>query len=256
MTLISFIKTQIHKIRKAPYTSDQKGIIRRYFREQSNWDHHLNKTKAFISQSVSQYNGGKVAVLGSGWLLDVPMQELIDKFDQIWLFDICHPLAIKRRFAQNRKIKFIEIDLNNGLFEQIVHLQTKSKILLCINSTQPCLFNTKFDFMISVNLLNQLDILLVDHLIKRFSWENEELLQIRKKLQQNHLNILLRQPSCLISDYEELRWVDIDIVENQNLVFVEYPEGNMSDEWIWIFDTHKYYHKNFNISFKVKALTF
>ncbi len=54
------------------YISDQKGILNRYLAEGNNWEAHLEKTRGFITGCLEKNKPETVAVLGSGWLLDIP----------------------------------------------------------------------------------------------------------------------------------------------------------------------------------------
>ena len=65
-------------MRRAGYLKDQTGIRRRYEREQEPWQQHIDNTRRFIVESARKAaNHKSVAVLGSGWLLDVPVDELL-----------------------------------------------------------------------------------------------------------------------------------------------------------------------------------
>ncbi|MDX9697808.1 MAG: hypothetical protein RBT49_18595, partial [Bacteroidales bacterium] len=72
-------------LQKMQYTSDQQGIIKRYLREKEGWDIHISKTKQAVLQSSNTKKKGKVLVLGSGWLLDCPINELSQNFDEVIL---------------------------------------------------------------------------------------------------------------------------------------------------------------------------
>jgi hypothetical protein len=67
------------------FIKDQEGIMNRYLRESSQWKKHLEKTRNFISGSFSHTEAETVAVLGSGWLLDVPLDHLVQRFRHVYL---------------------------------------------------------------------------------------------------------------------------------------------------------------------------
>ena len=62
--------------RKLGFYKDQQGILTRYLHEQSSWNEHLTNTKNFILEAVSSRHLESIAILGSGWLLDIPVMEL------------------------------------------------------------------------------------------------------------------------------------------------------------------------------------
>jgi len=82
-------------LRKMEYISDQRGIINRYINEGKNWNLHLENTKKYIINSTKTKNKENVAILGSGWLLDLPLSFLNENFKTIYLVDIYHPRQIK-----------------------------------------------------------------------------------------------------------------------------------------------------------------
>ena len=62
-----------------------KGIESRYARCADYWQPHLECSKAFVANNVRE--GGTLAVLGAGRLLDINLLELVARFDQIHLYD-------------------------------------------------------------------------------------------------------------------------------------------------------------------------
>lgn len=62
------------------YLNDQQGIMNRYLGESKQWEKHLPRCRKFITSTFEDPGGGEkkesVAVLGSGWLLDVPLDHL------------------------------------------------------------------------------------------------------------------------------------------------------------------------------------
>jgi hypothetical protein len=87
-------------LRRMGYLRDQEGIMNRYLAESEQWQYHLEKTRNFIAGSFNGSQAESVAVLGSGWLLDVPLEKLRRRFRKIYLVDIHHPPRSERRFPQ------------------------------------------------------------------------------------------------------------------------------------------------------------
>lgn len=91
------MKSSRHIIRRMGYPRDQDGIMNRYMHERSNWDKHLERTKKFINDAFRDTNIGTIAVLGSGWLLDIPLADMVDRYDHLYLVDINHPPQIRKK---------------------------------------------------------------------------------------------------------------------------------------------------------------
>jgi len=101
-------------IRRMGFLRDQEGIMNRYLREKGNWDPHLNHSKEFILRCFRDDRIQTVAVLGSGWLLDVPLDEMAKRFSTIYLVDIRHPPQIRKKVEPMSRVRLIEADLTGG----------------------------------------------------------------------------------------------------------------------------------------------
>jgi len=248
-------------IRKFGFKTDQQGIINRYIRESEQWQEHLVNTKNYIIESAKLKNKENCFVIGSGWLLDVPIDELSMLFKKVTLIDIVHPRQITHKIKKYKNVETIEIDIT-GFVEPVYYFMKKTKKQklklssvkqiyseLCINKLKNA------DFVISVNILNQLDILICDY-IKRYNiYTDTEIDQFRKTIQQNHLDILPVSKSCLITDYKEVNLNEkMEIINSNSLIYVDLPENKKTKKWQWNFDMSKTYQKNAKTIFKVKAI--
>lgn len=234
-------------LRRMDFYSDQHGIMNRYLREKLAWDIHLNNTKKFIINSCKNQSGGNLVVLGSGWLLDLPIDELCNKFDNIYLVDIIHPNQIKNKFKTNSKIHFVNADITGGLINkayEIVRFDKKHKEKSLLTAFDLCKYelDVKPDFVISLNILNQLNILIVDYLKRQKIYSDKELFMLAQSIQNNHLDILPKGKSCVIFDYEEeLYNEDNEMIGVKPLVFVDFQQGE-TEKWQWKFDSKMTYN--------------
>ena len=194
------------------YSSDQDGIIDRYLRENQNWKEHLENTKKFIIDAAETKRKNTAVVIGSGWWLDVPVESLSQMFSVVYLVDIRHPQQIRHKAKKTSNIQLIETDCS-GFVEEVYNLVKNQKA----NASQPDLeklMPTNFnfglpssispDFIVSVNILNQLNILICDYLKRKMKYSAEELFSFAQRIQRVHLENLIPSKSCLITDYEEL----------------------------------------------------
>jgi hypothetical protein len=244
------IKSSVPKkiVRKMGIRSDQEGILQRYILEGSNWNEHLRNTKQAIIDFVKEKEPKSLALLGSGWLLDIPMQFLADRMQEVILYDIRHPRAARDKYAKLPNVLFLEADLSGGLIEATFRLcrhkpkLTPQEVIIELLNT-PVNLPIETDYLASVNLLNQLDILIIDYLKKFYDFPADIMNQLRKTIQSNHLRMLKPGQACLITDVEEIHINDQGIpVEKVPLIFCELPAGHNLKSWIWKFDTHKNYH--------------
>lgn len=239
------------------YFHDQEGIMRRYLRERNLWKEHLNLTKSFIERNAAGEEKNKVAILGSGWLLDVPVEYLSKNFNEVWLFDIKHPVQVKKRLAAYRNIHFLETDLS-GLAIPLYHeikaaKRTNSNLNTSILTPIYDFDLTSFDLVISCNLLNQLDIILIDYILKHRKLTDTSMRQIRTMVQDNHIKSLPSGKSLLISDVTELLINKESEVQNKIGLIYTTMLPMPSEKWIWHFDNHFLYHNRYKTWFEVHA---
>lgn len=247
-------------IRRMGFVRDQEGIMNRYIRESSQWRVHLEKTHNFISGSFAQADIESVAVLGSGWLLDVPLDHLIKRFKHIYLVDIHHPIQIRKKTAAISQVELIEADLTGGAIEQIWQLLREAKTNQQLEhipgqiSMTPPLSGIQPDALISGNLLNQLDIILCDYLLKRSHFQQEALAPLRTAIQQFHVDWISKKPACLVTDVLE-EVVDKNGVKiSKALLYTQLPGGIRQDRWWWDFDSQGTYHPGSLTRMEVQAI--
>jgi hypothetical protein len=238
---------------------DQEGIMNRYLREKGNWDSHLNHSKEFIIQCFRDERIQTVAVLGSGWLLDVPLDKMTERFSTIYLVDIRHPPQVRKRVESMKRVKLVETDLTGGAIEQLwkrIHrqrLRDPEEIIRDLAFTPP-LEQLQPDAHISVNLLNQLDILLCDYLEKRRHFQQQPLIRLRSWLQKTHLDWIMSRPGCVITDTVEVNRDKSGIESRKNLIYCDLPEGIHSSAWMWEFDSRGTYHSGNQTRMEVRAV--
>ncbi|MCF8380526.1 MAG: uracil-DNA glycosylase family protein [Bacteroidales bacterium] len=249
-------------LRKMGYLSDQAGIVNRYFREEGNWHSHIDNCHAFILQEITKAKPKQILVLGSGWLLDFPIDsEQIFMID-ISLADIHHPRQIRHKINKLNNVELIEADVTGGLIEKVflwVQEARKSGKRPDISEWEIPLitFCKDYDYVISLNILNQLDILLVDYIRKFWDFSDEEILSFRKRIQNAHTSIFNSSPGILISDIKELQKDKKGrVVNEKKLIFADFPKAKTRKSWVWNFDTNFAYNNSYQIDMAVDAISF
>lgn len=254
------MKKQRQIIRRMGFVRDQEGIMNRYIRESSLWRVHLEKTRSFISGSFAQTEAETVAVLGSGWLLDVPLDDLINRFKHIYLVDIHHPIQIRKKTAGMSQVELIEEDLTGGAVDQIWHLAREKRTLVNPEhitdqiSMIPPLAGIQPDALISVNLLNQLDIIVCDYLQKAGHFQQESLRPFRAAIQAFHLEWISKKPGCLVTDTVEEVETKKGEKTSKPLLYTDLPVGVRRDSWDWDFDSQGTYHHGSRTRMEVQAV--
>ena len=254
------MKKRSQSIRRMDFIKDQEGIMNRYMREASNWKNHLERTRNFIAASFAHTEAETVAVLGSGWLLDVPLDHLVRRFRHIYLVDIHHPIQIRKKTAGKSQVELIEADLTGGAIDKIWQYYKENKtpseegpVPLQLQLSPP-LAHIQTDALISVNLLNQLDIILCDYILKQKPFQQADLAPFRAAIQAFHLDWISNLPACLVTDIMEEVVDKNGVKSSKALLYTQLPEGMRQDRWWWDFDTQGTYNPGSRTRMEVHAL--
>ncbi len=247
-------------LKKMKFISDQEGIMIRYLREREHWSSHIQHCHDFITGAFKDPDIRSIAVLGSGWLLDLPLDELAKRFEEILLVDIHHPPQVRRKIEAYENVKTQEVDITGGGIAFAWKLANTGSG--GIDRTELSSFDPGFpsleidpDAIISLNILNQLDILIVDYLKDRDrSITDEDLITLRCSIQQFHIRWITQKPGCMISDIVEENHSPQGEVIQHDLLHTDLPGSSRSEEWTWDFDLSGFYHHDRITKMKVQAL--
>jgi hypothetical protein len=88
-------KIPVRILRKMGYKADNRGIMDRFIQMNGAWEGHLQNTRAFILKCVTGRSIENLAVYGSGWCLDLPLDELSEIADNIQLYDLASAPVIQ-----------------------------------------------------------------------------------------------------------------------------------------------------------------
>lgn len=228
-------------LHKMGYYNYQRGLIVHHLHDDGSWNTHLTNSRNFILKSLDVYKPGVVTVFGSGWLLDLPLMEMNEMVDEINLVDIIHPPEVKSQVANMKKVILREEDVTGGLIEEVWKRASRKTFLNKLRSFEEININKyqpSFDpgLVISLNILTQLETLPVEFLRKKSNADEESFLQLRKKIQQNHLSFLESNKSVLITDCAEVVTENSGKTSEIKSVLADLPEGQLREEWTWYFD--------------------
>lgn len=243
------------------YYSYQNGLIYRHLNQEGGWDEHLSHCRTYILEAMEHFKPGKVTILGSGWLLDLPLAEIVEKTGEVMLVDIIHPPEVVRQVAEFRNVELIEDDVSGGLIEE-VWTRTRGYSFLTkmrsLDGIRVPVYKPGFDpgMVISLNLLTQLEVLPLELINKRSKISEEEIAAFRKTVQENHLNFLSGYRSVMISDVEEVHTSNDGSVAGIPTLFARVPDGSRREDWTWNFDLKGSDFYNSRSVMKVMAVTF
>ncbi len=117
------------------------------------WAPHQRSTRAFILKAAKMCERRQIAVVvGSGLLLEVPLEELAEEFERVFLVDIFHMPQVRRAVKKHGNVKLLTGDVT-GVFAamkerrppgshtpapaaRIPHLKEADLIVSCMCLTQ------------------------------------------------------------------------------------------------------------------------
>jgi hypothetical protein len=243
------------------YYGYQSGLIYRHLNQDGGWDEHLQRCRDYILKAIGRMNPRKVTILGSGWLLDLPLAEISEMAKEVILTDIVHPPEVAKQVREFKNVTVVEADATGGLVHEVwnkVREQTFFNKLRSPESIKIPDYIPANDpgLVISLNILTQLESLIIEYLSEKTKIGREDLRKMRSEIQGKHLAFLQKYPSVLISDVEEVftaRNGDTNVVPT---LLARLPEGNNMEEWSWGFDLKGSDFNNSTSRMKVIAVTY
>ncbi|HUX58670.1 MAG TPA: hypothetical protein VMV77_16995 [Bacteroidales bacterium] len=247
-------------LNKMGYYNYQNGLIYRHLNQSGGWDTHLEHCRRFILKALDFYKPEKVTVLGSGWLLELPIAEMIERINKVCLVDIVHPPDVISQTRNFKNVELVELDVTGGLIEEVWKNaggyfyinRLKSLRNIAIPEYLP---DSDPGIVISLNILTQLESLLVDFLKKRSKINEEEFSFFRSEIQRKHIDFLKKYRSILISDIAEVITNKSGSITTIPTLATDLPSGQNKEEWTWNFDQTGADFYNSRSILKVVALT-
>lgn len=223
------------------YYNYQNGLIYRHLNQEGGWDEHNKRCRSFILKALEIYKPEKVSILGSGWLLELPLAEMLEKTKKVCLIDIVHPPQVVSQAGNLDNVELIELDVTGGLIEEVWEKSGKYSFLNRLRSLAGINipeFTPETDpgMVVSLNILTQLEALLVDFLRKRSKISEEEFVHFRTEIQKKHIDFLKKYESVLISDISEVITDKSGSIKTVPTLITDIPPGRLTEEWTWNFD--------------------
>lgn len=198
------------------------------------WATHFKQTQAVIRAGVEQCaHHRKAVILGSGWLHDVPLDDLAAAFREVILVDIVHPLATRWRVRRRRNVHLLTADITNA----VIPIHRCAQTAGALPASLPDLFldDPEVDFIASVNILSQLPYLPGEYLRQGGVHPEEALESYARGVIRAHLDYIGRLPGvvAIVADVEKQIVSRSDrVIERESTIHgVEFPWIGAS--WTW-----------------------
>jgi hypothetical protein len=218
--------------------------------QEGGWDEHCRRCRSFILRAVEFYRPEKISILGSGWLLDVPLAEIAEKAKKICLIDIVHPPEVIKQCRNFENVELLELDVTGGVIEDVWKKAGRLPFIKKLKSLKEIIipeFKPEGDpgLIISLNILTQLETLPVSYLNKKAKIPEDEMAAFRSTLQKKHIDFLMKYNSVLISDVAEIFTDNSGKRSEEKTLMTVIPTGRIIENWTWDFDLKStdYYNK-------------
>ena len=243
------------------YYNYQQGLLNHHLNQEENWNNHNRQCRSFILRAVDFFRPEKITVLGSGWLLDLPLAEMADKTGKIVLIDIIHPPEVVAQTSGIKNVELVEEDITGGLIKEVWEKAGRRNFLnrlptldaIHIPDYQPA---DDPGMVISLNILTQLEILPGKLLKQKSKASESQFIKFREEIQKKHLLFLAKHKSVLMTDIAELVTDSKGNKTGRPTLAVQLPEGRERDEWIWDFDLLGNDFRQKKFIFKIAAIMF
>jgi hypothetical protein len=228
-------------LNKMGYYNYQNGLIYNHLNQKGGWDSHIEHCRNFIMKSLDLYKPEEVTVLGSGWLLELPLAEMIEKTNKVSLVDIVHPPDVIKQAVNLKNVELVERDITGGLIEEVWQKTRRYSFFNKMRSLENIIlpeYTPENDpgMIFSLNILTQLESLLIDFIRKRSKIREEEFTGFRTEIQKKHIDFLKKYKSVLITDLSEIFTDNSGVITEEHTMITDLPAGKYKEEWIWNFD--------------------
>lgn len=214
------------------------------------WQGHVDESHRFIREHLEKVNPRTIMIIGSGILMEIPINDLLAKAEKIYLVDLVHSPTVRKLAKKNPKVELIERDISSLL--GLLKKGTGPFQLKQIPWKQlPSWDLPKVDWVISANLLSQIPLMISEVL----PMTTETYDKFARSVRDQHIERLFEQaPKVLLFADFETRYTDHD----GSRIKTESYEVNLKSlkfdrEWLWEIAPYGETSKDYKIEMLVKG---
>ena len=221
--------------RKLGYLKEAIALEARYRRCGNSWTPHLDNTRHLICEAIDACpRQNKVVVLGSGLLLDIPIDTLSAQFERVDLIGMIHLRSARRLIKSFRNIELLEVDIT-GVGQALVAQNDPNT-----EHSWPAPFRDTnlfegADLVVSANILSQLPLSPGDYLMRSGHQDVAAIRVFKRKIIDHHLQFLDRLSCtvCFIADVDRQIFTESARIETEDLLLGAEP---LIETYTWMWD--------------------
>ena len=214
------------------------------------WQGHVEASHKLIKDHLEKINPSSIMIIGSGILMEIPIEDLLSKAQKIYLVDLVHSNTVRKLARQNPKVALIERDISSLL--GLLKKGTGPFQLKQIPWRQlPSWDLPQVDWVISANLLSQIPLMISE--VLPMSTETYD--KFARSVRDQHIERLLEQaPKVLLFADFETRYIDPSGERIKTEAYdVTLRNLKFDREWLWEISPYGETSKEYKIVMLVKA---
>lgn len=227
------------RVRTYGYLQRLIAIEYRERRCRAAWGPHLAQTRQYIVKAMDVVPRPRTAViLGSGLLLDVPLEDLSERFETVYLADIFHMPRVRRIVRGYDNVRLLTGDVT-GIFRAMKEGKTPDARTPAPPARIPHIADA--DLIVSCNCLTQLAGPFNDLFRRTQGFTDADCDLLSVQVMENHLKALVDQAvgvSVVITDTQRIAVRDGKIVGRKDLLrslkLPHAPHPQHDQEWEWL----------------------
>lgn len=238
--LIEWIQSKLtvasKTVRTIGFVDSTVALEARHKRCAKAWRPHLERCHMAILKNLP-LNAKNILIVGSGPLLEIPIDELLKRNLHVTLMDVVHPSRPRKLAKKNpAQIELLEKDVT-GVVDVI-----KSKNLEDVRNfkfrppTVESLFaDRKFDYVVSANLISQLSLDPYE-VVKKYHWADDAyFVRLAKRMGDEHLEWLksFRTNILVIADVERTYFDKHGQKADHTASAYRLSQGQLLETWDW-----------------------
>jgi hypothetical protein len=222
-------------VRALGFPRELRNIRRRYRRFRSAWEPHCQRTRDVLRTAMWRTPRRRKAILlGTGYLHDIPLDELAAAFETVLLVDVLHPFATRWAIRTRGNVRLLEADVT-GTLRDVWRVAGNDRASL--PSSEPNLFldDPEVDLIASVNLLSQLPCLPERYLLDTGAHAPDAIHAWARSVISGHLEWLRKFPAIVpvIADIEAATVDRADRVVGRSSTLYGLAAPFTGTSWTW-----------------------